>query len=218
MMPQMLADAPEVAVRQRRRYPVPAAAAGCTSVHQFSCHIMPRRVNTRTPPGWIWDRARSALMSVPGGPDVSRERPAHPGQVGIGEAGAGQVRAGEIVQGTVRQRRRQSFRRRDAEAAGQALRAEPVQGTGAAEAGADAIGELAGQFEVAVTGESQPQVQMGGKDAVDSLAEFTAEFGSSAEAAGQGQRKVITPGLAGGQSAGGPRETAVPSWRLPARA
>jgi hypothetical protein len=176
-------------------------------------------------------------MSVPGGPRGSRERPAHPGQIGIGKAGAGQVRAGEIVQGTVRERLRQSFRRRDAETAGQARRADPVQGTGvlkrlaegaadsaagtedllaggaaaeaegqgtgAAEAGAGAVGELAGQFEVVVTGPSQAQAGIRSKDAVDGLGERMGEIDSSVEAAGEGPGRVMLPGLTGDQSGDG---------------
>jgi hypothetical protein len=43
---------------------------------------MPRCVNTKTPPDWASDRARSALMSVPGGQavPVSEAVPGEPRQ------------------------------------------------------------------------------------------------------------------------------------------
>src|SRR5271170_2058995 len=66
-----------------------------------------------------------------GRPDGSRERPPYPGKVGLGEAGAGQVRTGEVVQSAAGERLRQSIRRGDAQAGGQALHADPVHGPGA---------------------------------------------------------------------------------------
>lgn len=71
---------------------------------------------------------------------------------------------------------------------------------GAAEARAGAIGEFAGQFEVVVTGESQAQVEIGTKDAVDGLAELTGEINSSVEAAGEGRSRGTFRGLARDES------------------
>src|SRR5580698_885345 len=127
-----------------------------------------------------------------------------------------QVGAGEIVQGAVQECLCQSFRRRDAEAVGHALHADPVQGagapegqvkspitgivvvtserTGATEVGAKALSEFAGQFEIVVTGEGEAQVEMGAEDDADGVAELTGEIERGVEVATEGEGVEVTDG------------------------
>ncbi len=109
-----------------------------------------------------------------GRPGGSRERPAYPGKVGLGEACAGQVRTGEVVQSAVGERLRQSIRRGDAKAGGQALHADPVHGPGAlsrlAESAADSAAgtaDLAGWRALAEASVQGVDAAEGGADAED---------------------------------------------------
>jgi hypothetical protein len=75
------------------------------SANRIGGQAMPRRLTTRTPPpgSTSSDRGQERLDVGLRGPDGSRKRPAHPGQVGIGKAGIRQVSASEIVHGAVQE-------------------------------------------------------------------------------------------------------------------
>ena len=95
---------------------------------------MPRRVITRTPPGSTSsDRARSALTSVPGGqmvPGSDQRTPVRSASARLVCVRSALVKSSRAPSRSASAR---PFRRRDAEAASHALRADPVQGTGALE-------------------------------------------------------------------------------------
>jgi hypothetical protein len=65
---------------------------------------------------------------------------------------------------------------------------------GATEVGAKALSELAGQFEIVVTGEGEAQVEMGAEDGADGVAELTGEIESGVEVATEGEGIEVTDG------------------------
>jgi hypothetical protein len=70
----------------------------------------------------------------------------------------------------------------------------------AVEVGIKAIGELAGQLKVVVTGEAEAQIQMAGNGAIDGVAEFTGETDSSVEVANEGEVEVTLAGQVEGEN------------------